>query len=103
MAQTTVVEGLQECRRRDHIRCIRAFNRQCATSLGTQTQKDGVEVGTDLCHRDVGADAAVEPCAHTQIQNTLNFGIQYIARCTESGNAVAHHAAEFGALVKQGH
>jgi hypothetical protein len=103
MAQTTIVEGLQEGSCRDHIGCIRAVHRQCTSSLGTQTQKDGVEVGTNLCHGDVGTNAAIEPCAHTQIQNTLNFCIQYIARCAESGNAVAHHAAQFGALVKQGH
>ena len=54
-------------------------------------------------HADVGANAAIHAGFDAQVQNALDFGVQHITRGSKAGDAVAHHAAQFGALVKQGH
>ena len=102
MLQTSVVKGFQESGRGDHIRCRAIGDRQRATRLSAHTQKHCVKLFANLIQCNVSSYASLQTCFHAQIQNALNFRIQYIAWRTESGNTITHHAAQEFMFVKYG-
>ena len=103
MAHAAVVEGLQEGGRGDAVGRLRSFDRQRPPGLRTQPQEHGVEIGADLRHSDVGADAAVHARLDPEVEDALYLGVQHVARRAKARNAITHHAAEFGAFIKQSH
>ena len=102
MAHAAVVERLQERGRGDDVRRLVARAGQRAAGLGAEAEEHRVELGADLIHGDLGADAAGQPGLHADVEDALDLRIENIARRAKAGNAVAHHAAEFRMLVENG-
>ena len=103
MLHAAVVESLEESGGGDAVRRLRAFDRQRPAALRTQAEEHCVEGILQIVERDVTADAARHARLHAHVENALNFGIENGARCAESRNAVAHHAAEQFTLVEDRH
>jgi hypothetical protein len=101
VAKATVVEGLQKGGGGDAVGRVGPVHRQGASSLSTQAQEHRIELGANGLHADVGANATVHARGHTQVEDALDLGIQHIAWRAKARNAVAHHAAQLGALVEQ--
>ena len=102
MAHAAVVERLQKRGGGDDVRRLVARTGQCAAGLGAEAEEHRVELGADLIHRDLGADAAGQPGLHADVEDALDFGVEDVARRAKARNAVAHHAAELGMLVENG-
>ena len=66
--------------------------------LGAHTEVHGVEAALQALAFDV-VDGVVELHVHTEIDDSVDLGVQHVSRKSIRGDAVAHHAAESVARV----
>jgi len=99
--QAAIVEGLEEGRSGDDVgNIIGTFGRKGTTTLGAKAEEHGIVVLADLFHAEIDTHFALQLDLNAQIDNPLNFGVKYIARCAIARDAVAHHAAQVLMIVE---
>ncbi len=95
------VEGFQEGDAADAVgRFLRPGHGERRSALRAGSDEHRVVIALQFIERDVHAD--LDACAHLdpQVENALDFAVEHVARRAIAGNAVAHHAAEFGARLE---
>ena len=102
MLQTAFVERAQEGDGGHDVRRFSTGNGQRTTGLCTHRHEDGIEFLFDVIEGNVSTDTGLEAGFDAHFDDAVDFRIQHFTRGTETGNTVAHHAAEFFVLVENG-
>ncbi len=101
--QAAFVERLKELDAADAVgRFLRARHVQRRTGLCAETDEHRAEFLLKLLHGDVHTNLHAPAHLDAQIEHTPDLAVQHVARHTIAGNAVAHHAAQFGARLEDG-
>ena len=102
VGQLVVANGTQHLDGRLHAESLFALKAELLVAMGTDGQIDGIELVAQA-DKLLAVDGVIELNVDAGAQDPIDLGLQALARQTIAGDAVAQHAAQVVALLKNGH
>lgn len=102
VGQLVIADGAQHLDGRFHAGRLFTRKAELLVTVGTDGQVDGIELVAQTGEL-LAAHGVVELHVDAGAQDPVDLGLQALARQTIAGDAVAQHAAQVVALLKNGH
>ena len=102
VGQFVIADGAQHLDGRLHAGRLFARKAELLVAMGTDGQVDGIELVAQA-GKLLAVDGVVELNVDTGAQDPVDLGLKTLARQAVAGNAIAQHAAQVVALLKDGH
>ena len=102
VGQFVVTDGAQHLDGRFHAGRLFARKAELLIAVGTDGQVDGIGLVAQA-GKLLAVDGVIELNVDAGAQDPVDLGLQALARQTIAGDAVAQHAAQVVALLKNGH